>query len=179
MKAELNQGKNESAEKEAFKQLYTLCKEKCLSKIQRITNNQQDAEDVFAEAISIYWVKSKQGKIKNSKNIPAYVFTIARNLHFTKIKSDVKTEDIHKINPNSLLIDNIWTRKPEEKEKTEKIKNCLNELNEGCRQLLIYKYVYHYSYEELAEKLGRNSADSLKTQTYRCLKKLKELMMKK
>ncbi len=167
---------SQESEEDEFKKLYKICKRNCITKLLSITHNRQDSEDLFAEAISIYWVKHKQGKIKNSKNIPAYVFTIAKNLHFTKLKSEIKIVELSNSQSDSEILNLIQTQDSVSNEVIERIRSCLDKIGQSCRQLLKYKYVYNYSYQELTIKLNRNSSDSLKTQTYRCLKRLKEMM---
>jgi len=142
----------------------------------RYTKDIHEAEDVFAEAISIFWIKHKQGKLNNTENIPAYVFTIAKNLLLTKKRKEVNLEDIaiYKNNKQLLVEDLKMFEEPSENEKL--LKKAFDQLGTFCQEILTMKYVYKYSYEEIAEQTGRKSGDSLKTQSYRCMKKLRTLM---
>jgi len=56
------------------------------------------------------------------------------------------------------------------------IRKALNQIGENCKKLLLMKYAHGYSYDEMRESLGRDSGDSLKTQAYRCMKKLREIL---
>ena len=95
-------------EDNSFRLLYEKCSKYCLKGMARYTNNIQEAEDVFAEAISIYWLKQKQGRMDNHQNIPAYVFTIAKNLYLSKKRKMVITEDIEIFkNKKGISIDEI------------------------------------------------------------------------
>jgi len=139
------------------------------------TNRAQDAEDAFAEAISIYWIRYKQGKIKNHNNIKAYILKTALNLHRNKVKTDKQVidqvikdfEDIT-ITPDILDENNSKNK--------SKLKRAFKKLSEDCQKMLTAKYVYGYRYEDIAEDMGRTSGNSVKVQTFRCAQYLLKLM---
>ncbi|MEL7530100.1 MAG: sigma-70 family RNA polymerase sigma factor [Bacteroidota bacterium] len=55
----------------------------------------------------------------------------------------------------------------------------MDKLGGKCKQLLLEAEYYGYSIEELVSRLGFKDANSLASQKYRCMKKLRELIKKK
>ena len=160
-------------EEKQFKSLYQSSKAYCLKVLRKWTTNSFDAEDFFAEALSIYWIRNKQGKIKNHSNIPAYICTIAVNLYKKKIKDEAKIVALDQSFEALKWVDN---EEELPSPRINQLKRAFSKLGEDCRKLLTAKYVYHYKYEEMAEEMGRSSANSLKVQTFRCTKYLHKLM---
>lgn len=55
----------------------------------------------------------------------------------------------------------------------------MDKLGGKCKQLLLDAEYYGYSIDELVDRLGFKDANSLASQKYRCMKKLRELIKKK
>lgn len=55
----------------------------------------------------------------------------------------------------------------------------MDKLGGKCKQLLLDAEYYGYSIDELVSRLGFKDANSLASQKYRCMKKLRELIKKK
>jgi len=150
-----------------FKELYDSCATYCMKTLRQWTTNVQDAEDAFSEAISIYWIRYKQGKIKNHDNIKAYILKTALNLHRNKMKADKKVIDRALLDmENVSVFDSFSSGKGSSL--SEEMKVAFKKLGEDCRKLLTAKYVYGYKYEDIAEDMGRASGNSVKVQTFRC-----------
>lgn len=161
----------------AFKKLYKTSEEYCLKVLRKWTTNEEDAKDAFAEAISIYWIRLQQGKIKNQDNLKAYICKIALNLHRKKAKTSrtvLNVDDLSKYDHISLE----WSDKFHEQD-TESVKifrKAFKKLGIDCQEMLTAKYVYHYKYEDIAEDMGRASANSVKVQTFRCVQYLLKIV---
>lgn len=150
-----------------FKELYDLCKVYCMKTLKKWTSNQQDAEDAFAEAISIYWIRYNQGKIKNHDNIKAYILKTALNTHRNKIKADKKALDRARLDYENVSILEL-DPKANESIASKEMKIAFKKISEDCQKMLTAKYVYGYRYEDIAEDMGRTSGNSVKVQTFRC-----------
>lgn len=158
-----------------FKELYDSCVEYCMKTLQQWIKNRQDAEDAFAEAISIYWIRYKQGKIKNNSNIKAYVLKIALNNYRSKIKADKRLVDSD-LDKMEEAPEYIPTHLELGSSASEVIKEAFKKLSEDCRKMLTAKYVYGYKYEDIAEDMGRTSGNSVKVQTFRCAQYLMKMV---
>ena len=165
-------------EKSTFQSLYEQCATYSMRYLSKYTQNIQEAEDVFAEAISIFWIKQKQGKVDNLQNIPAYVFTIAKNLYLSKKKKSIRVEDLDTLKKGNVDLTEEMKIFDEPTEVEILLREGFKKLNQLCQDILTMKYVYKYSYDEIAIQLERNSGDSIKTQSFRCMSKLRRLMKK-
>jgi len=150
-----------------FKQLYNSCLKYCMNTLLRWTKNEQDAEDAFAEAISIYWIRYEQGKVKNQDNIQAYILKIALNTYRNKLKAEKRL-----INHALMDVEQVSFYLPdqlkEESFANQEIKTAFKKISDDCQKMLTAKYVYGYKYEDIAEDMGRKSGNSVKVQTFRC-----------
>ncbi|MEM9546583.1 MAG: sigma-70 family RNA polymerase sigma factor [Bacteroidota bacterium] len=158
-----------------FKELYESCSKYCMKTLLQWTNNEQDAEDAFAEAISIYWIRYKQGKIKNYSNPKAYILKTALNICRKKIKTDKRiingaVKDFEEVIVIPDYLDEFNVKD------TSKINQAFKKLSEDCQKMLTAKYVYGYKYEDIAEDMGRTSGNSVKVQTFRCTQYLLKLL---
>jgi len=61
-------------ERKEFEQLFQECYEYSRKHLVPIIGNKIDFEEVFMEAISRYWMRTKQGKVKHQTNVKAFVF---------------------------------------------------------------------------------------------------------
>jgi len=158
-----------------FRKLYDSCSKYCMNSLLRWTKNKQDAEDAFAEAISIYWIRYKQGKVKNQDNIKAYVLRIALNLYRNKLKAENRMVDraLFDVEPISFYLPEPF----QEKSVASKLLSAaFKKISIDCQKMLTAKYVYGYKYEEIAEDMGRKSGNSVKVQTFRCAQYLLKMI---
>ncbi len=158
-----------------FKELYDSCAIYCMKVLQQWIRNRVDAEDAFAEAISIYWIRLKQGKIKNNNNIKAYVLKIALNYYRNKVKANKREVDLALQN-YKYLTDFFPETLQLGQSRSEEMKEAFKKLSEDCRKMLTARYVYGYKYEDIAEDMGRSSGNSVKVQTFRCTQYLFKMM---
>jgi RNA polymerase sigma factor (sigma-70 family) len=61
-------------------------------------------------------------------------------------------------------------------EREKIIAQCLDQLGETCRKVLMYYYFDEMSMQEIADKLGFANTDTAKTKKYKCKQKLDELV---
>lgn len=142
--------------------------------LDKYVTTRQDAEDAFTEAITVFWLHWKRGDIKNQKNIPAFVCTTAIRLIYKKHNKNAP------VIVDSLLSDRkavadllaVSSEKPLSFKK-RLFKMAFEKLGNACRKLLIAKYLYEHSYEEIAEDFGHKNSSVAKTQTHRCIKRIK------
>ncbi len=58
----------------------------------------------------------------------------------------------------------------------ELVRKGLKKLDSKCREILIAKYYYNFSMEEIREEIGSSSAATVRTQKKRCMRKLKTIL---
>ena len=61
-------------------------------------------------------------------------------------------------------------------ERAKIINECINQLGETCRRILMYYYFDGLSMQDIADHLGFANTNTAKTKKYKCKKKLDELV---
>ena len=158
-----------------FKKLYDSSAEYCIKVLRQWIKNKQDAEDAFAEAISIYWIRYSQGKIKHHDNIKAYILKIALNSFRNKVKTNKQEVDLDLAEFENMA-ESTYDPLEMMRESSPEFKEAFKKLSEDCQKMLTAKYVYGYRYEDIAEDMGRSSGNSVKVQTFRCAQYLLKLL---
>ena len=162
-------------ENEALKEIYVLCREDCLTWLQKDFGcTQDDALDVFQMSVLIMYDNVMKGKLNAlSANIKTYLFGIAKNkaLELLRDKKNTTTDDISMIvhyvvqdNEENVLEHQISTAL-----------NALDQLGDPCKSILQLYYYHDMKMEEITEKMGYKNADTTKNQKYKCLKRLQNI----
>ncbi len=157
-----------------FDQLYEQCYKYNMSVLKKYAVTEQDAEDAFNEAITTFWMHWKRGDLKNQKNIPAFVCVTAIRLlgKWKKKKAETVEESIlEQETAAEDFLNSMFEKIPNTR--TLLMQKAFKRLGEMCQNLITSKYIYKHSYQDIAEDFGHKTSDVAKTQTYRCMKKVK------
>ena len=174
-----------------FDKLFHEAYDYCIGYLRKITHSKVDAEDVFMEAIAMFWVLYKKGKIKNQSNLKAYIATIAKRLWFEKKRKEEKHKEYPQApeivvqqaeaNTNlndSTVFDLLIKAETEQAQNAElqarknAFNNVFTTLGKKCQQLLMATIVYKVRMKELMETLNYGSVQTVKDAKYRCKKEL-------
>jgi RNA polymerase sigma factor (sigma-70 family) len=160
-----------SGDSSAFKVLYRKHYLMVKSLVVENNGNMDDASDVFQETMIIIYEKIRDGKLTLTASLKTFIYSIARNLWFKKLrekKSQINIKDLEQ----------FITVEEEEQPAfdNDKIKVLLNEIGETCKQLLVLYYYRKLSMQEICLKLNYANADTVKTQKYKCLQRIKRMV---
>jgi RNA polymerase sigma factor (sigma-70 family) len=135
-----------------------------------IKNNgtEDEAKDIYQEALLAFWIKAASGKLEMTSKISTYLYSICQNLWRKEL--DRKSRLINEQK------DGVQPDKSEENERAKLINKCLNDLGETCRKILYYFYYEELSMDDIAEKMNFANADTAKTKKYKCKKELDKLV---
>lgn len=135
-----------------------------------MTNNgsEQDAKDVYQEALIVLWQKAVGGNFVLTSKISTYLYSICLNLWRKELDRRSRLSSEEKDSPE--FMDN------ESEERNKIIQECLARLGETCQKILTYYYFDGMSMEDIAFKLGLANSDTAKTKKYKCKKRLDELV---
>jgi RNA polymerase sigma factor (sigma-70 family) len=139
--------------------------------------NEDEAKDIFQDAVIIFYKKVKLDQFPEEVNVTAYICRIAKNLWINRAKrlnktTELPNDDFMQTEDDDFL-DNLIT---EEKKNT--VKNLLSEIGEECQKLLKYSVYDNLSMKEICGLMGYSSENVAKTYNYRCKQKLVQLVMK-
>ncbi|GAB3011700.1 RNA polymerase sigma-70 factor [Cyclobacterium sediminis] len=139
--------------------------------------NEAQAKDVFQESFISCWRNVKKGKLNESSNLEAYLFTIAKNkwtdyLRSAQFKKTVSDEGVMAMQSNN---EEQWDENEEER-KLNALHGALKQLGASCKKLLTQFYFERKSMDEIAKDLQLGSA-SVRNKKYRCMEKLRALAL--
>lgn len=137
---------------------------------------EEDAADIFQEAIIALTQGAVQGKLDNLNcTLKTFLFSIAKNLARKQWRSKNRSGMMVSITEAENLVEE---RPIVNTEEAEAIKSALKDLGEPCYSILYQYYYQRHSLEVIAERMGYKSAEVVKTQKSRCLKGLRKQLLK-
>lgn len=129
------------------------------------SGTEEEAKDIYQDALVVLWQKAKSPDFILTSKISTYLYSVCMNLWRKELarKSRLTSSEGVDVGEEMPL---------DEKEKVQLIQNCLNELGDTCKQILLYYYFDRLSMAEIAEKMGFANADTAKTKKYKCKQEL-------
>ena len=135
------------------------------------SGSEQDAKDIFQDALIVFWQKAASGKLVLTSKISTYIYSVCQNLWRKEL--DRKSRLVNEAKDGEEFIDQ------DSKERSKIIHQCISALGDTCQKVLSYYYFDGLSMELIAEKMGFANTDTAKTKKYKCKKKLDELVKAK
>lgn len=146
-----------------------------------ITNSgsEDDAKDIFQEAIIVFYQNIKDQNFELNCKIKTYLYSVSRLMWLKRIKKASAIVGNITDFEGFIAIDESEASIIEEREiQFGKMSQALSELGEPCKTLIEDFYVKQLSMSQISEKFGYTNADNAKTQKYKCLMRLKKLFFK-
>ena len=135
-----------------------------------ITNSgtEEEARDVYQDALIVFWQKATSGKLVMTAKISTYIYSICQNLWRKELDRKKRLSNEEKDVPVQ--------QDTESEERNKIVAECIEQLGETCKKVLMYYYFEEMSMQDIADKLGFANTDTAKTKKYKCKKKLDELI---
>lgn len=153
-----------------------------ISKNFRITNKER-LTDIFQESFVRFWRNIRRKKLTEANltgSLAGYLYKVGENVvkeTFRRegkcIAVDIENERIPHIDPVGMEI----VRGVEDEQKVM-IRRTVTNMGEPCATLLLEFYWDKHSWETIAIDHNYADANSAKTQKYKCIQKLKALLLK-
>lgn len=134
--------------------------------IKQNSGTQQEAEDVFQEALLVFCTKCKEPNFELTVDIKTYLFSVSKNLWFKELRKKKKENAI----TQEEVLNEEW-----EEPRFKLAEKAFATLGENCQKVLQYFYVVKLSFKEIAQKMDYASDKVAKNQKYRCLQKVRGL----
>jgi RNA polymerase sigma factor (sigma-70 family) len=135
------------------------------------SGTEDEARDVYQDALIVFWEKARSGKLVMTSKISTFIYSICLNLWRKELERKSRLSNEEK--------DDVEYQDMESEERDRIIRDCINELGDTCRRILMYYYFDGLSMNDIAEKLGYANTDTAKTKKYKCKKRLDELVKSK
>ncbi len=139
------------------------------------SGQEDDAYDVFQEALMAFYRYVKQNKFKEQYDVDGFLYSVSRNLWINKAKKEKKM--VHPEHPKE---ENDPADSAEEmmisEERRKTLLQLLEKTGSRCKQLLQLSFFYGMSPSEICEKMGFANENAVKTKKYKCKEKLAEII---
>lgn len=137
--------------------------------------NEDDAKDIYQEAIIVLYNKVRAGNFELSSKLKTFIYSICRRLWLKRLTQMSRYGgDIHDLQEH-LPVDEDIINHEEKDIQFGKMAGALSLLGEPCKTIIEDFYINDRSMQEICEKFGYTNADNAKTQKYKCLQRLKKL----
>lgn len=139
--------------------------------ISRKGGSLQDAQDIFQEALLLFYEKSSGNEAIRSDR--AYLIGISRNLWYRKCRQEPSCEEV-----DPELRDFEYSGRNEQPA-VDKLIELLQQTGKRCMEILQAFYYDQLSMTDLAGRFGFTSQRSATVQKYKCLEKVREEIKQK
>lgn len=143
-----------------------------------------DAKDIFQEAFVTVWENVQDNKFvpKNESALNGYLYTIAKNkwlnhLNSARYRKTNSVKNYTQTLNNKNFIETDVFDEDEENNKINNFANAFDVLGDPCKKLLSVFYYDNKSLRDIS-KLFNITEASARNKKYRCLEKLKTLVLK-
>lgn len=164
-----------SGDRQALEALYSNYFPLVLNMIVRNSGTEDEAKDVFQEAVCILYDKIQQGGFTLSSKLNTYLYAVSRHLWLKQLNSkEWGVMDIRDMEEPIELKADLHLHQEKEMQ-FEQMERALEKLGDPCKTILTDFYIDGKSMVEISEKFAYTNADNAKNQKYKCLQRLKKL----
>lgn len=137
--------------------------------------SEDDAKDIFQEALIVLYEKSKSGVFELNCQIKTYLYSVSKRLWLKRLQKSSRYElQANGLEETVYVEDDLGSH---EKRNVEfgMMEHAMAHIGEPCKSLLEAYYLKKSSMQEIAEAFGYTNADNAKNQKYKCLLRLRKL----
>lgn len=164
--------------KDAFTQFYWHLYPMIRFLVVNNSGSSEEADDVFQDGVLVMLDKLRKGEFQLTASLKTYFYSVCRNLWLKRLRQKGKTTLIDFENP--IEIAEEPAQDPGEGEQVlRNLRECLETIGDACRRILERFYYFKMSMEDIAAELGYTNADTVKTQKYKCILRMRKLMEEK
>jgi RNA polymerase sigma factor (sigma-70 family) len=158
--------------------IYDQCYPMIRDLVLKQTGNQEDAQDIFQDAMVIIYNKVKQDDLVLFCAFKTYLYSVCRRISLKYLEQRKRAGMINREMPKpiELPVESPLEAYEEEVEKYNIFQQHLLELKEDARQLLKL-YMDNYSFKEISSIMGYKSENYAKTRKYAFKEELKKRIL--
>lgn len=146
-----------------------------LNMIVQNNGTEEEAKDVFQEAVIVLYDKVKQHDFELTSRLKTYIYSVCRRLWLKQLGSKDRTFRDMAAYEDIIVVEEDLAMHEEKDLQLTMMEQALDELGEPCRTIIRDFYIANLSMQEICDKFGYTNADNAKTQKYKCLQRLKKL----
>ena len=137
--------------------------------------NQEDAADVFQDAILVLLDKIKTKNEQMRSSIYTYLYSVSRNIWFNKLKRKQTFDNIIRDNKLEEVEESSYDILEEEAH-SELFNTLMDSASDDCKTIFKYYYFDNLKMDKISELMGFANAQNAKNKKYKCLKKLRKVI---
>lgn len=130
---------------------------------------EEEAQDVYQEALIAFWQKAVSGKLVMTSKISTYLYSICLNQWRKELERRKRLSYEEKEGSEEQTMD--------DEERYKIVMECIDELGDPCKTILTSHYFEGLNMTELAKKMNFANSDTAKTKKYKCKQRL-DLLIK-
>ncbi|MEM1321777.1 MAG: sigma-70 family RNA polymerase sigma factor [Bacteroidota bacterium] len=143
--------------------------------IRRNGGTEDDAADVFQDAVIVFYRKVRLGELQLNCSIQTYLFSICKNIWLYRLRSRKKQVQWD-VDLEAVLIEEDGMDILLREEHRELIAGLIGQLGERCQQILKLYYFDRMRMREIALRMGFKSEQAAKNKKAACMKKLRAMI---
>ena len=137
--------------------------------------NEEDAADLFQEAMIVLFEKSKSEDFELTCQIRTYLYSVCRRLWLKKLQASPRMHLNSTDEREVVAVDEDLEFHEQRQVEFDLMEGALQKIGEPCKSLLEAFYMQKKQMNEIAELFGYTNSDNAKTQKYKCLGRLRKL----
>lgn len=158
----------------ALRQLYKAYYPMVLNLVLTNSGNEQEAKDVYQEAIIHFYERLQQAEFVLVCKIKTYLYAVSKRLWLKRLAEQRKQVQMENIDGFAGIDQEMLELESKEKN-FNAMDKALHALGEPCRTIVEDYYLRSLTMDEITEKFGYTNADNTKNQKYKCLQRLKRI----
>lgn len=142
--------------------------------------NPEQLKDAFTDALVKLITQIDQGQFRGASKLSSYFYSILNNQCIDVLRSATSNKNKAREELNEWT--KVETRAFEligRKDELHQIKSVMNRMGKSCKNILLDWGFDGYSMKEISERHGLASTETARSMKYKCLKKLKSLLIGK
>ncbi|MEL6534628.1 MAG: sigma-70 family RNA polymerase sigma factor [Bacteroidota bacterium] len=161
-------------EDQALKELYQAYFPYIRAYVLKNNGTAEEAQDLFQDTLLVFYQQIKQGLVIEH-SIKAFLYSVARYRWLHKLRDSRPADDIEDT-PEAVAVTEDTLSILAKEEKIGVLTQLVERLGETCKKLLTMVYFDRVPYKVIVERLQFNTEGQAKTQKYRCLKQLRDIV---
>jgi RNA polymerase sigma factor (sigma-70 family) len=143
------------------------------------SGTEQDARDVFQEAMLVLVKKSRDENFRLTANVGTFLYAVVQRQWLHRLRTKRNRPEVLTADPNANRLENADDQTDIEatentfETKHETVKNLLDTLKTECQQLILYTFYQKLPNGEIARLLGY-AESFVKVKRHRCMEMLRE-----
>ncbi|MFT3747632.1 MAG: sigma-70 family RNA polymerase sigma factor [Agriterribacter sp.] len=142
-----------------------------------INNNgsEDDAKDIFQEALIVLYEKAKSGVFELNCQIKTYLYSVSKRLWLKRLQKNNRFELLANGIEETVHVEEDISLHEKRDDEFSMMEHAMINIGEPCKSLLEAYYIHKQNMHEISEAFGYTNADNAKNQKYKCLMRLKKL----